>query len=35
MDAAWIADPARVFPVVIDPTISTTDMAVDTYISST
>jgi RHS repeat-associated protein len=34
VDPEWLNDPARVFPVVIDPTITTEDMAVDTYISN-
>lgn len=31
-DTAWLTDSARVFPVVIDPTVETTSMNVDTYV---
>ncbi|MHB0979948.1 MAG: DNRLRE domain-containing protein [Thermoleophilia bacterium] len=35
LDPAWLADPARVFPVLIDPTIETQAVALDTFLSPT
>lgn len=33
LDRAWLEDPARVFPVVVDPTVTTSELD-DTYVSS-
>lgn len=33
-DAAWLADPARVYPIYIDPTTSIYSASADTFISS-
>lgn len=34
LDAAWLADPARVFPVRVDPTTTDLNAALDTYLNS-
>jgi hypothetical protein len=33
-DPAWLADPARIYPVYIDPTTTTYGTTLDTFISS-
>ena len=33
LDPAWLTDPARVFPVLIDPTVETQSVSQDTFIS--
>jgi hypothetical protein len=30
----WLSDPARVFPVIVDPTVTTGSVAIDTFVSS-